>query len=255
VQGSYGIAQTESKMTLLDFTTRLSLALILGVAIGFERQWRQKSAGLRTNALVSLGSAAFTLISFALTSTVDADGVYRGDATRIVGQIVTGIGFLGAGVILKDGLSIQGLNTAATIWCSAAVGALAGIGLFAEATIMAAAVILTHLLLRPLGIKLGKLSFQKEEGGSFYYSFKIRCKEQVENHLRVLILNALKNDNHLQLRSLKSSDDGNPAYTYVEAEILANGKHDNEMEKLAGLLTLEYGVTQVSWEINGQQND
>jgi putative Mg2+ transporter-C (MgtC) family protein len=186
---------------------------------------------------------------------VDADGVYRGDATRIVGQIVTGIGFLGAGVILRDGLSIQGLNTAATIWCSAAVGALAGIGLFAEATIVAVAVILTHLLLRPLGIKLGKISFQKEEGGTFYYCFKIRCKEQVENHLRVLILNALKNDNHLQLRSLKSSDNGNPAYTYIEAEILANGKHDNEIEKLAALLTLEYGVTQVSWEINGQQTD
>jgi putative Mg2+ transporter-C (MgtC) family protein len=73
--------------------------------------------------------------------------------------------------------------------------------------------------------------------------------------LRVLILNALKKDNHLQLRSLKSSDNGNPAYTYIEAEILANGKHDNEMEKLAALLTLEYGVTQVSWEINGQQTD
>lgn len=242
-------------MTLLDFTTRLSLALILGLAIGLERQWRQKSAGLRTNTLVSLGSAAFTLISFAITSSVDADGVYRGDATRIIGQIVTGIGFLGAGVIMKDGLSIQGLNTAATIWCSAAVGALAGVGLFAEASIVAVAVMLTHLLLRPLGIKLNKFSFQKEESGSFFYSFKIRCKEQVENHLRVLILNSLKKDNHLQLRSLKSSDNGNPAYTYVEAEILANGKHDNEMEKLAGLLTLEYGVTQVSWEIQGQQND
>jgi putative Mg2+ transporter-C (MgtC) family protein len=242
-------------MTLFDFTIRLSMALILGVAIGLERQWRQKSAGLRTNTLVSLGSAAFTLISFALTSSVDADGVYRGDATRIIGQIVTGIGFLGGGVILKDGLSIQGLNTAATIWCSAAVGALSGVGLFAEATIVAFAVMLTHILLRPLGLKLNKFSFQKEEGGSFFYSFKIRCKEQVENHLRVLILNSLKNDPHLQLRSLKSSDNGNPTYTYIEAEILANGKHDNEMEKLAGLLTLEYGVTQVSWEINAKQND
>lgn len=241
-------------MTLLDFTTRLSLALILGVTIGLERQWRQKSAGLRTNTLVSLGSAAFTLISFALTYSTDADGVYRGDATRIIGQIVTGIGFLGAGVIMKDGLSIQGLNTAATIWCSAAVGALAGVGLFAEATITAAAVMLTHLLLRPLGIKLNKFSFQKEEGETFFYSFKIRCREQVENHLRVLILNTLKKDNHLQLRSLKSSDNGNPAYTYIEADILANGKHDLEMEKLAGVLTLEFGVTQVSWEINGQQN-
>jgi putative Mg2+ transporter-C (MgtC) family protein len=73
--------------------------------------------------------------------------------------------------------------------------------------------------------------------------------------LRVLILEALKKDNHLQLRSLKSSDNGNPAYTYVEAEILANGKHDTEMEQLAAKLTIEYGVTEVSWEVNGQQND
>ena len=147
-------------MTLLDFILRLTLAIVLGAAIGFERQWRQKSAGLRTNTLVSLGSAAFTLISFSITSF--DDGVYKGDATRIIGQIVTGIGFLGAGVIMKDGMSIQGLNTAATIWCSAAVGALAGVGLFAESAIVAGAVMLTHLALRPLGLKLSRLPFEKE---------------------------------------------------------------------------------------------
>jgi putative Mg2+ transporter-C (MgtC) family protein len=238
-------------MNTLEFITRLSLALFLGAAIGIERQWRQKSAGLRTNTLVSMGAAAFTLISFALTS--QDDGVYKGDATRIIGQIVTGIGFLGGGVILREGLNVQGLNTAATIWCSAAVGSLAGVGLFIEATIVSVAVMGTHLVLRPLGLWLNKSSFKNQEEGNFYYSFKIRCKEQVENHLRVLILETLKKDAHLQLRSLKSSDNGNPAYTYVEAEILANGKHDTEMEQLAAKLTIEYGVTEVSWEVNGQQ--
>lgn len=240
-------------MTLFDFIVRLSLALILGVVIGFERQWRQKSAGLRTNTLVALGSAAYTLISFSLTSL--EDGIYRGDATRIIGQIVTGIGFLGGGVIIKDGMSIQGLNTAATIWCSAAVGALAGVGLYLESTIVAGAVVLTHILLRPLGLLLSRLPLRKEEDSIYLYNFKIRCKEQVENHLRVLILDAIKKDDHLQLRSLKSSDDGNPAYSFIEAEIFANSKHDTEMEKLAGILTLEYGVTEVSWEISGQEND
>lgn len=240
-------------MQLLEFTLRLLIALVLGAAIGFERQWRQKSAGLRTNTLVSIGSAAFTLISYSLTSL--EDGVYKGDATRIIGQIVTGIGFLGAGVIMKDGMNIQGLNTAATIWCSASVGALAGVGLYAEATIVALAIMLTHVLLRPLGLKLSQLPFRKEENTYYIYDFKICCKEQVENHLRVLILTTIKKDSHLQLRSLKSSDNGNPAYTYIEAEILATGKHDAEMEKLAGILTLEYGVTQVSWQIREQQND
>ena len=238
-------------MNTLEFITRLALALFLGAAIGFERQWRQKSAGLRTNTLVSMGSAAFTLISFALTS--QDDGVYRGDATRIIGQIVTGIGFLGGGVILRDGLNVQGLNTAATIWCSAAVGSLAGVGLFKEAIIVSIAVMGTHLLLRPLGLWIGKSTFKNQEEGNFYYTFKIRCKEQVENHLRVLILETLRKDIHLQLRSLKSCDDSNPTYTNVEAEILANGKHDAEMEQLAAKLTIEYGVTEVSWKVNGQQ--
>ncbi|MCS6795537.1 MAG: MgtC/SapB family protein [Raineya sp.] len=230
-------------MMILEFSLRLGVAVLLGAAIGFERQWRQRSAGLRTNTLVSLGAAAFTLISENLIS------YERGDATRIIGQIVTGIGFLGAGVIMKDGVNIHGLNTAATIWCSAAVGSFAGVGLYAEATLVALAIMLTHIILRPIGNKISRTPVQKEgEEGEFYYVFKIACKEQVENHLRVLILNALKNDPHLQLRSLKSSDNGNPSYAYIEAQIYATGKHDAEMEKLAGTLTLEYGVTEVSWE-------
>jgi putative Mg2+ transporter-C (MgtC) family protein len=239
-------------MTLQDFIIRLGLALLLGITIGLERQWRQKQAGLRTNTLVSLGSAAFTLISIALTA--NEDNFYRGDATRIIGQIVTGIGFLGGGVILRDGVNVQGLNTAATIWCSAAVGALAGTGLVAEAFAVTGAVVLTHLLLRPLGMWMNKLSFFQRDEGAYCYVFKIRCKEQVENHLRILILDTLKKDNHLRLRSLKSTDNGNPAYVYIEAEILSAGNHDAEMEKLAGKLTLEYGVTEVSWSVNGQES-
>lgn len=241
-------------MMLLEFSLRLGLAVLLGAAIGFERQWRQRSAGLRTNTLVSLGAAAFTLISYSLTAS--DSGVYKGDATRVIGQIVTGIGFLGAGVIMKDGLNIHGLNTAATIWCSAAVGSFAGVGLYLEATLVALSVMLTHIILRPIGNKISKVPLQKEgEEGDFHYLIRIRCKEQVENHLRVLILNALKNDSHLQLRSLKSSDNGNPNYTYIEAQIYASSKYDAEMEKLAGMLTLEYGVTEVSWEALIPRND
>jgi putative Mg2+ transporter-C (MgtC) family protein len=126
-------------------------------------------------------------------------------------------------------------------------------GFFIEAAIIAAAIMGVHLMLRPLGLRLSKISFPNQEEGNFYYSFRIRCKEQVENHLRVLILDALRQNAHLQLRSLKSSDNGNPAYVYVEAEILANGKHDAEMEKLAAKLTIEYGVTEVSWEVSGKE--
>jgi putative Mg2+ transporter-C (MgtC) family protein len=97
-------------MTLIDFTLRLLLAIGLGALIGLERQWRQKQAGLRTNTLVSLGSAAFILLSLSLTDST-------GDPSRVAGQIVTGIGFLGAGVILRNGVNIQGLNTSRSRIC------------------------------------------------------------------------------------------------------------------------------------------
>ena len=120
----------------------LATAFVLGTMIGFERQWRQRNAGLRTNVLVAVGSAAFADLGLRLLS---ADG-----ATRIVAYVVSGIGFLGAGVILKDGASIRGLNTAATLWCSAAVGAFAGSGMPAEAAALAFFVLAGNTLLRPL---------------------------------------------------------------------------------------------------------
>lgn len=97
----------------------LMLALMLGVTIGLERQLRKQPAGLHTNALVCLGSAAYVLVSLLATQNVDP--------TRIAGQVVTGIGFMCAGVIWHEGVTIRGLNTAATLWCSAAIGILAGL--------------------------------------------------------------------------------------------------------------------------------
>jgi putative Mg2+ transporter-C (MgtC) family protein len=235
-------------MTLIDFTLRLLLAIGLGALIGLERQWRQKQAGLRTNTLVSLGSAAFILLSLSLTDS-------KGDPSRVAGQIVTGIGFLGAGVILRNGVNIQGLNTAATIWCSAAVGSLAGCGLYWQAVIAAVAITLSHVLLRPIGLRINRLPFQKEESELLTYHLKTRCKEEVENRIRVLIVDAIRDDEHLKLRSLKSSDNGAPNIAYIEAEILSNGNHDNVLERLAGKITLENGVSAVSWEVVGQQSD
>lgn len=120
----------------------LGTAFILGTLIGFERQWRQRSAGLRTNVLVAVGAAAFTDLGIRL---LGPEG-----ATRIISYVVSGIGFLGAGVILKDGANIRGLNTAATLWCSAAVGTFAGAQLRAEAVVVSIFVLSGNTLLRPL---------------------------------------------------------------------------------------------------------
>src|SRR5258707_11826701 len=106
---------------LAQAALNLFLAACVGAAIGLERQWRQHLAGLRTNTLVALGAAIYITYARAVG---DHDG-----ATRMAAQVVSGIGFLGAGVIFKEGLNVRGLNTAATLWCSAAVGLLAGEGM------------------------------------------------------------------------------------------------------------------------------
>jgi putative Mg2+ transporter-C (MgtC) family protein len=104
---------------------RLMLAALLGAVLGMEREWHRRTAGLRTNTLIALGSAAFTLLSIQM---VARDG--HGDETRIPAQIVTGIGFLGGGAILRTRGGIRGLTTAAAIWVNAAIGMCAGAGFF-----------------------------------------------------------------------------------------------------------------------------
>ncbi|HVN69422.1 MAG TPA: MgtC/SapB family protein [Candidatus Binatia bacterium] len=128
-------------ITAAQFLTRLGVAALLGIAIGFERQWRQRSAGLHTSSLVSIGAALFALLDEMLNA---------GDTSRIVAGVVTGVGFIAGGVILRTGANITGLNTAATMWATAAVGALAGFGFWTQAAAGAVAVIAMNLLLQPL---------------------------------------------------------------------------------------------------------
>ena len=233
-------------MEILAFAIRLFTALLFGVAIGIERQWRQKSAGLRTNTLVSLGAAAFVLLS------VDIGG----DATgRIASYIVSGIGFLGAGVIMKDGLSIQGLNTAATIWCSAAVGSLCGLGFFAQAGLVTVSIMLTHVVLRPVGQKLSSLTFIKAATTQTDYLFTIKCKTEVENRIRVRLMQMLGNDEKLLLKSLTSDETDDVTNVTITAVIQSVTPQDSLIERVAGRLTIEDKVIKVSWEIIGTQSE
>jgi putative Mg2+ transporter-C (MgtC) family protein len=122
--------------------TALGSAFLAGGLIGLERQFRQRTAGLRTNVLVAVGAAAFVDLGGRL---MGADG-----ASQIIAYVVSGVGFLGAGVIIKEGAQIRGLNTAATLWASAAVGAFAGAGLLVETATVTAFVLAGNTLLRPL---------------------------------------------------------------------------------------------------------
>jgi putative Mg2+ transporter-C (MgtC) family protein len=120
-----------------DLVLHHLVALGLGAAIGLERQLRNHEAGLKTNALVSLGSALFVTMAYQFP-----------DPGRIVAQILTGIGFLGAGMIMRDGLHVRGLNTAATLWCSAAVGTLAGAGSYVAASEAGVMILAANITLR-----------------------------------------------------------------------------------------------------------
>jgi putative Mg2+ transporter-C (MgtC) family protein len=132
-----------------DALLRLCIAGGLGAAIGFEREIRDREAGIRTHLLVSLGAALFTIVSaYGFHEFLaSGDNVIRADPTRIAAQIVTGIGFLGAGAIIREGLSIRGLTTAATLWVVAAIGMACGAGYYWPA---AAATVLTIFALWPL---------------------------------------------------------------------------------------------------------
>lgn len=139
---------------LNTFASYLS-AFIFGTFIGLERQLRQRTAGLRTHALVALGASAF----------VDLAGHIDGStsATRVIAYVVSGVGFLGAGVIMKDGGSISGLNTAATLWCSAAIGACTGAGLLAEAALLTIFILLANTSLRHIVRWLDRRSASKQK--------------------------------------------------------------------------------------------
>lgn len=129
-------------MNALAAALNMALALVLGALIGSERQVRQRLAGLRTNALVALGAAAYVVFSAQFADELSP--------SRVGAQVVSGIGFLGAGIIFRNGFTVHGLNTAATLWCSAAVGLLAGVGAAVHAVMATGLVVFINLGLRPL---------------------------------------------------------------------------------------------------------
>jgi putative Mg2+ transporter-C (MgtC) family protein len=225
--------------TLGDSALRLAVALLLGCTIGFERQWNQKMAGLRTNALVALGSAGFVVFSGL---------VGEGDPTRIAAQVVSGIGFLGAGVILREGINVHGLNTAATLWCSAMVGSLAGAGLLGPCVLAAAFVIVTNLFLRPL-IRRVNNRLLTSSNVETHYTVKIACRASEEAHMRSLLLHALSQAG-LGLRRIESEDIADTSKVSVTAQAVAATRNDAALEQIVGRLSLEPNVSAATWQID-----
>jgi len=223
-------------ITAQDIALRLAAALLIGAVIGFERQWRQRMAGLRTNALVSLGSAGFVVLS----QTLSMSG-----GTQIAAQIVSGIGFLGAGVILREGINIRGLNTAATLWCSAMVGMFAGAGQPIASAIAGGFVVGTNLLLRPIVQAINKQPIAVGEVET-HYSVELRCQGQEEAHVRALLLQAARGAD-LGLRRLTSENLEDSPQVTVSALLVSPSRNDAALEQIIGRMSLEAFVTAAHW--------
>ncbi|MBR1834780.1 MAG: MgtC/SapB family protein [Bacteroidales bacterium] len=145
------------------FLNRLLCALLGGVLIGIERQLRKRNAGLAVNALVSVGACLFILLSESvIAAAVQSGGPVNNDNLRVLSQVVTGVGFLGAGVIMKDGLNIHGLNSAATVWCSAAVGCMCGYGLWVQSGIAVLVILFINWVIKNIEIYLEKRNQDKQ---------------------------------------------------------------------------------------------
>lgn len=227
-------------ITTMQFTLRLFTALLLGAAVGLERQWRQRMAGTRTNALVSAGASAFVMAGSLLVGDPSATG-------RVASYVVSGVGFLGAGVIFKDNANIRGLNTAATIWCSAAIGVLAGLGALHLSVVLAAAVLLASIALRPLAYRLHP-ALPESAPLETTYELNMVWRASDEAHIRTLLM-ATITQAAVGLQSIRSEDIEGTDRTTVRAVVITAGQKNETVEQIVARLSFEAGIASVSWSV------
>jgi len=230
-------------IALVQAGLNLFVAACLGAAIGLERQWRQHLAGLRTNTLVALGAAIFITYSRAVS---DGEG-----ATRIAAQVVSGIGFLGAGVIFKEGLNVRGLNTAATLWCSAAVGLLAGEGLALYGLVAAVLVIGANVGLRPLVRAINRQPIEMSEEEQ-HYVVSIQCWAARAADVRARLVEDVAGVPDLHFSQLDSAFIEEGGRVEVTATVTSHNRRELALEAIVGRFADMEGVIRASWRLNPQ---
>ncbi|MDH6243333.1 putative Mg2+ transporter-C (MgtC) family protein [Mycobacterium sp. OTB74] len=191
---------------------------------------------------MSLGATLFVVMGGYTFS-----GMHEADPTRVAAQVASGIGFLGAGVVMKQGANISGLNTAATLWATAAVGALAGGGMIKEALIGTAAVMAANIFLRPLGRGLDRLHPPGgEESGSAEYRIEVRCATRAEMQIRGLVFDAVSGPD-LTLQSIAAVDLPDDQGVQITASMIADERDDRRIERVLADVIKVPEVTAVRW--------
>jgi putative Mg2+ transporter-C (MgtC) family protein len=196
-------------------------------------------AGLRTNALVSTGAAMFVMLGSMIPG--------ESSPTRVVSYVVSGIGFLGGGVILREGFNVRGMNTAATLWCSAAVGVLCGGGFVAYALVGTGTVLIIHLGLRPLA-RWVDARRKTAPDVEMAYRMRVVCGEKEQGVIRTILLRHVNANPKMTVQGISAQDGEQPGRVVVEADIFSVVRNDRAMEDLVRRLDIEPGVTAVSWD-------
>lgn len=226
-------------MLMFPYIANLLAAMLLGALIGAERQWRQRMAGLRTNALVATGAAVFILSS--ISTSPDSPG-------RIAAQVVSGIGFLGAGVIMREGMNVRGLNTAATLWCSAAIGVLCGLGQFWQAAAATLIILCANILLREAAQRINQIPGATEEEKC--YVLNIICHSEHENAIRQLLLNISK-EMTLSLQGLVSIAAKEQGHKEIRIELVGNTDSRKARDLIMSRIGGDENITSVRWCVEG----
>lgn len=217
----------------------LSTAFLLGGLIGLERQYRQRTAGLRTNVLVAVGAAAF----------VDLGGRVGGQhgSVQVVSYVVSGIGFLGAGVIMKEGTQVRGLNTAATLWASAAVGAFAGGGQEAEAGLVAAFVLAGNTLLRPLVDAVNRRPITPGETEALY-RVHVVCDPEKVSAARDLLFEELERHDY-PIREIETLSE-NEEVVELAALLIPTTADPAELDRVSEHLNRRPEIRSATWTVS-----
>ncbi len=222
-----------------SFALNIGAALLMGIVIGLERQWRQHPAGLRTNALVSLGAALFVSLSLLVPD--------EGSKTRMASYVVSGLGFLGGGVILREGLNVKGLNTAATLWCSGAVGSLCGSGFVGHAAVGTGGILLAHLCLRPLSQEIDN-RLKKAVYVDTFYRMRVVCTRTEAPLVRTILLRHVNAHATMTVQGFTTHETEKDDQAAVLVDVHSTTRNERALEDLVNRINIEPGIIAVSWE-------